>query len=231
MFARPSTAAAQVVGFHLSQLPHRSGSMTVLPVLPAPTSKKCRPPFPLVAPKMPWPQILGRRWSRLRTRRAAVEATRWDRGVAVSLSPPQGRPSPLLWSPWQPQPLPLLDLSTKVNWWLWMSLGVFFLPWLSCVLCDLGPTADSCVALISMVQLVCDFHNQWPCLEETHREKELMYKHAGRSRLKSRQRTQQLSVSTVIALNLLSGVFVCVSYGSVFVWVWPTCFLSRKSVC
>lgn len=136
-----------------------------------------------------------------------MEATRWDRGAAVSLSPPQGRPSPLLWSPWQPQPLPLLDLSTKVNWWLWMSLGVSFLP---CVLCDLGPTAESCVALIYVVQLVCDFHNQWPCLEETHREKELMYKHAGRSKLKSRQRTQQLSVSTVLSLNLLSGVFMCV---------------------
>uniref|UniRef100_A0A8C6S524 MLLT10 histone lysine methyltransferase DOT1L cofactor n=1 Tax=Neogobius melanostomus TaxID=47308 RepID=A0A8C6S524_9GOBI len=41
-----------------------------------------------------------------------------DRGVAASPSPPQGNPSPLLWSPWQPLPHlcpPPLGLSIKVN--------------------------------------------------------------------------------------------------------------------
>lgn len=157
MFTRRTTAAAQVVGFHLSQLPRRSGSMTVLPVLPAPISKKCRRPFPLVAPKMPWPQILGRRWSRSRTRRAAVEATQWDRGAAVSLSPPQGRPSPLPWSPWQPQPLPLLDLSTKVNlmsvnepWSLLFAMGVMCFVWFganSRILCGPDICGSTCLWL------------------------------------------------------------------------------------
>lgn len=145
-----------------------------------------------------------------------MEATRWDRGVAVSHSPPQGRPSPLPWSPWQPQPLPLLDLSTKVNWWLWMSLGVFFVPWLSCYLCDLGRTAESCVALISMVQLVCDFHNQWPCLEETHRKRtnvQTCWK------VKSVENKAAQCEHCYSLESPVRCVYVCVSYGSVFVWV------------
>lgn len=139
----------------------------------------------------------------------------WDRGAAVSLSPPQGRPSPLPWSPWQPRHLhlPPLGLSTKVNGWLKISLWVLFFHWMSCVLCDFEWTAEFCLALMSVFQLVRDFCNQWPCLEKTHththKHKEWMIKHVGRSRLKSWQRTQQLSVSSIIALKLLSGVCVC----------------------
>lgn len=66
----------------------------------------------------------------------------WVRGAAVSLSPPQGKPSPLLWSPWQPQHqhLPPLGLSTKVNWWLKISLNLIFA---MVVMCLVWSRADS----------------------------------------------------------------------------------------
>lgn len=115
--SRATTAVAQAVGFPPSQLPHKNGSMTVLLDSPAPTSKKCRPRSLVAAPKTPCRLTAGRQWPSSRARRAAVEAMLWYRGAAVSLSPAQGRPSPLLRSPWQPQHLhpPPLGHFTKVK--------------------------------------------------------------------------------------------------------------------
>lgn len=115
---RPTTAAAQVGASPLCQPPRRSAWTTVPPASPTPTFRKCRPLTLAAAPKTGWRRTPGRRRPRRRTRRAAAEATRWDKGAAASLSPPQGSRFPPPWSPWQPPPhLPLLPLglSTKVN--------------------------------------------------------------------------------------------------------------------